>query len=38
MARTKTALEILDRVTGDDADLRAMIDAETVNSADSSGR
>ena len=28
MARTKNALEILDRLTGDDADLRAMIDEE----------
>ncbi len=31
MARTKNALEIIDRLTGDDADLRAMIDEETVN-------
>ncbi len=31
MARTKNALEIIDRLTGDDADLRAMIDEETVH-------
>ena len=31
MARTKNALDIIDRLTGDDADLRAMIDEETVN-------
>jgi len=31
MARTKNALEIIDRLTGDDAELRAMIDEETIN-------
>src|SRR5436309_901649 len=31
MARTKSALDIIDRLTGDDAELRAMIDEETVN-------
>jgi ribosome-binding protein aMBF1 (putative translation factor) len=31
MARTKNALEIIDRMTGDDEELRALIDEETVN-------
>jgi ribosome-binding protein aMBF1 (putative translation factor) len=31
MARTKNALGIVDRLTGDDEELRAMIDEETVN-------
>ena len=31
MARTKNALAIIDRLTGDDVELRAMIDEETVN-------
>jgi DNA-binding XRE family transcriptional regulator len=31
MAETRDALKILDRITGDDADLREWIDRETVN-------
>ena len=31
MVRTKNALDIIDRLTGDDAELRAMIDEETIN-------
>lgn len=31
MAKTQDALRILDRVTGDDPDLRELIDQETVN-------
>jgi len=31
MAKTRNALEIIDRITGDDAELRDMIAEETVN-------
>ena len=31
MAKTRNALEIIDRLTGNDAELRAMIDEEAVN-------
>ena len=31
MARTKNALKIIDRLTGNDLDLRAMIEEETIN-------
>lgn len=31
MARTTNALKILDRITGDDAELRELIQQETVN-------
>ena len=31
MAKTKNALKILDRITGDDPELRALIEEETIN-------
>ena len=31
MAKTKNALRILDRITGDDPDLKQMIEEETIN-------
>jgi ribosome-binding protein aMBF1 (putative translation factor) len=31
MVRTKNALKIIDRITGDDPELRELIEAETIN-------
>lgn len=31
MAKTKNALQILDRITGDDPELRGLIEEETIN-------
>src|SRR4029453_4444423 len=31
MARTKNALKIIDRITGDDPELRELIEEETIN-------
>ena len=33
MPKTKDAIEILDRLTGDDEELRDLIEKETINSA-----